>query len=335
MFMYKYMLYSMLILSSLISISSSSWLTAWMGLEMNLLSIIPLMKSNKYFSSETMTKYFMIQAISSMILLFSLITMVNLKDFNLINNFLTPMSFLSTSALLLKMGASPFHFWLPEVVSGLNWKNTYIILTWQKLAPMILLMSIKFNLMYMSSIIILCSMTGSILMLNQICLKKLLSYSSINHMAWMFSSMLNSYSNWLMYFIIYCMMNLIIMYFLNKFNIYHIVQLTKMFSENKNLKILFLINFMSLGGLPPFLGFLPKWITVNQLINNKFYFITLMLILFSLLTLYIYLRLSFSSWTLLTSEIFISYSPSMNSMITMMFISLLSLLLYPMIFLIN
>nr|WGL40357.1 NADH dehydrogenase subunit 2 [Hylurgus micklitzi] len=336
MLFFKYIFYPLLILSSIISISASSWMMAWMGLEMNLLSMIPLMKNNKSFSTESLIKYFMVQTISSMILLFSLITLPNLENFVMMFNYETPMNLIMMSTLMMKMGAAPFHIWLPEVISGLNWNITYLMLTWQKLAPMILLMNIKLNMMLMINIILMSSMIGSIMSFNQICLKKLLTFSSINHMSWLLAALLNSLSNWIIYFLIYCIINLNIIIFLNKYNITHTYQLTKMFSMNKQLKMLFMMNFMSLGGLPPFLGFIPKWLTINQLINNNYYFITLFFIINSLLTLYVYLRLSFSSWIILTSEMNLLKNKSINYFtISNMFMLMFSLLMYPIIFIMN
>nr|YP_009441591.1 NADH dehydrogenase subunit 2 [Hylastes brunneus]AOY40137.1 NADH dehydrogenase subunit 2 [Hylastes brunneus] len=290
------MFYISLFLGTLISISSLSWLTAWIGLEMNLLSILPLMKTLKNkISTESMIKYFITQAIASNILLFSVIMFTASTNFSNFNYISTLISLSLTSSLFLKMGAAPFHFWLPEVVSGMPWHMVLILLTWQKLAPMILLANSMNNLMFLYSVIIFSSLIGSLLGINQTCIRKIMVYSSINHMGWMISTLLISYNTWLIYFIIYFIINLNIMVLFNKFNLFYLTQLFSIFTFNKKMKLLFMMNFFSLGGLPPFLGFLPKWITINQLINSTSYFMTIMLIFLSLISLFFYLRLSFSS----------------------------------------
>nr|AOY39838.1 NADH dehydrogenase subunit 2 [Tomicus piniperda] len=329
------MFYTSMMMGSLISISSSSWITAWMGLELNLMSILPLMKNIKYKnSSESTIKYFIVQAIASTLMLFSIIMMTNLENFSFSYYFMSNLNMITTSALLMKMGAAPFHFWIPEVTIGISWKMVYIILTWQKLAPMILIINtINNNIIFLSIIIILSSMMGSILGMNQTYLKKLMAYSSINHIGWMLSSLLCSYSTWLIYYIIYCIMNTNIIILFNKYNMNSIYQMMNFLTKNKKMKMLFMMNFLSLGGLPPFIGFLPKWITINCLINNNYYTITLILILFSLISLYFYLRITFSSMMLYSMESLINLNQPFNFYpMAMNTINIMSMIFYPLIY---
>nr|YP_009441877.1 NADH dehydrogenase subunit 2 [Xylosandrus crassiusculus]AOY40072.1 NADH dehydrogenase subunit 2 [Xylosandrus crassiusculus] len=296
---FKLLFFSTLITGSLISISSLSWFSTWIGLEINLLSFIPLMKtpSNKY-SSESISKYFMTQAMASFILLFSIIMFTNSKVFNMDLTNLT--SILMSSAIFMKMGAAPLHFWFPEVASGISWNSNLILLTWQKLAPMIILsyMSLMPSLMIM--FILSSSIIGSLLGLNQTCMRKILAYSSINHISWMVSSLMCSINTFLIYFTIYSFMNLVIINNLKMWKISFMSQINMM--KNNPQKLVFVMNLFSLGGLPPFVGFIPKWMTINQLSNNSMFFLTTMLIIFTLITLFFYLRISFSSLTLYTNN---------------------------------
>jgi NADH:ubiquinone oxidoreductase subunit 2 (subunit N) len=61
--------------------------------------------------------------------------------------------------------------------------------------------------------------------------------------------------------------------------------------------ILFL-SFLSLGGLPPFLGFLPKWVVLNSVLGGGLYVISLLIIVTSLFILFYYLRMAFSAFIL-------------------------------------
>nr|AOY39785.1 NADH dehydrogenase subunit 2 [Hylastes ater] len=328
------MFYLSMILGTLISISSLSWLTAWIGLEMNLLSILPLMKSFKNkMSTESMIKYFITQAIASNILLFSIIIFtasINFSNFDFVSSMI---SLSLASSLFLKMGAAPFHFWLPEVISSMPWHMVLILLTWQKLAPMILLSNSMNNTMFLYSVIIFSAMIGSFLGINQTCIRKIMAYSSINHMGWMISALMISYNTWMLYFIIYSIINMNIIILLNKFNLYNLTQLFSIFSFNKKMKLLFMMNFFSLGGLPPFMGFLPKWITINQLINSSSYFMTMMLILLSLISLFFYIRLSFSSLTFNSTEYFKkSFWYSSFSLFLINLVSLMGLFLFSLVF---
>nr|ARH53974.1 NADH dehydrogenase subunit 2 [Pantoxystus rubricollis] len=297
--MYKSLFLIMLMISTIISISSMSWMMAWIGLEINLLALMPLLKTNNNNSTEAIMKYFMIQAMASAIFLFSIIIFID-------NDYLKPFKnqslILLNSSLLLKLGVAPFHFWLPEVISGLNWKMNFIMLTWQKISPMILLSYNTNTTMYLSIIIIMSSFISSIQGLNQTCMRKIFAYSSINHMSWMISALMNSMSTWLIYFIIYSMMNMNIMIIFNKYKIYYLNQMSYLFYSNKYLKYFFMLNFLNLGGLPPFLGFFPKWLTVNFMILNNHYITTVILIIFSLISLYFYMRITFSSFSFYINE---------------------------------
>nr|QRW36280.1 NADH dehydrogenase subunit 2 [Graptodytes eremitus] len=293
-FTYKSIFLSSLMMGTLISISSFSWLGTWMGLEINLLSFIPLISSkNNMYSSESSMKYFLIQAMASSMFLFSIIiTMLKSKMINellLLNNM---MFMFMNSTILLKMGAAPFHFWFPEIMESLNWMNSLLLLTWQKIAPMIIISYMIKSNMFIMIIIMISSMIGSIGGLNQTNLKKILAYSSINHIGWMMSSFLINEMMWFLYFFIYSFINLTIIYMFNKFNIN---MLKQMFMSINDYKINFfmILNFLSLGGLPPFLGFLPKWMIIQNLSYN-FFFLIFFMIMMTLITLYFYIRISYS-----------------------------------------
>nr|QVM79296.1 NADH dehydrogenase subunit 2 [Teledapalpus zolotichini] len=300
--LYKIMFINTLILGTLISISSFSWFSMWMGLEINLLSIIPLLKDSKnIFPSEAALKYFITQVLASMILLFSIIMSLNLIEFFPQNSNLYLMMMMN-STFLVKMGAAPFHSWFPEVMEGLDWFNCLILLTWQKIAPMILLMySLKMTL-FLFFIISISSILGSIGGFNQISLRKIMAYSSINHIGWMIASMMNSHIIWLIYFIVYSLISLNIILIFKYLNIFFLNQLFNSLNFSKTFKFMLITNFLSLGGLPPFLGFYPKWLTINKLILNNFFLLSIILILFTLIALYFYLRISFSSMILNSSE---------------------------------
>nr|AXS65801.1 NADH dehydrogenase subunit 2 [Curculionoidea sp. 25 KM-2017] len=296
------MFFMSLMLSTLIVISSYSWMSMWMGLEINLLSFIPLMTNSKnMFPSEAALKYFITQALASNIFLFSIMLLLQFHT-SMNQEFNTIMLMILNSALFMKLGAAPFHFWFPEVISGLNWNNALILLTWQKIAPMILLIYSLNNMMYFSTIILMSCLIGGIQNFNQMDLRKILAYSSINHIGWMITSFLGSSSVWLTYFMFYTMISINIILIFKSLNIFYLNQLHSSMNFSKMIKFLFIINFLSLSGLPPFFGFLPKWLTLIDLITSKFIMLSFLIILLTLISMYIYLRITFSSMTLLSTE---------------------------------
>nr|AVN67949.1 NADH dehydrogenase subunit 2 [Parcoblatta bolliana] len=287
---------------AVITVSSNSWLGAWMGLEINLLSFIPIMSSNQnIYTTEASLKYFLIQALASPILLFLIISKTMINDFFYMFNS-TINSTIMTTPLLLKSGAAPFHWWFPSVMEGLDWINCFLLLTIQKIAPLILI-SYTLMISYFSMIIIISSVfIGSIGGYNQISIRKILTYSFINHTGWMLSALLLGNNFWLTYFSIYSLLTLTIIMIVKPFQISFINQTLLMNNNNAIMKFLLFTSLLSLGGLPPFLGFLPKWVVIqNMVMNNMFILVTIMVVMF-LITLYYYLRICYSSFIILHFE---------------------------------
>nr|YP_009919091.1 NADH dehydrogenase subunit 2 [Phryganea bipunctata]QMP96684.1 NADH dehydrogenase subunit 2 [Phryganea bipunctata] len=290
----KMLFFSIMILSSLFSISSLSFINMWMGMEVNLIAFIPLMiNNNNSLSSESMMKYFLIQSLSSANFILSSIILISMnKWFNLFNSMNYFIFFIMNISLLMKMGAAPLHFWFPKTMKGLSWMNCLILSTWQKIIPMIILSYCYLNFV-LFMFIILSVITGSIMGFNQTALQMILAYSSINHIGWMLTTMLINMNMWTLYFIIYSFLNSILMMMFNFMKIFHLIQI---FSSKPSIYTNYFIffNLLSLGGLPPFLGFLPKWLTINFMILNKFYFMNFILITSSLINLFFYLRIMYS-----------------------------------------
>nr|YP_009131085.1 NADH dehydrogenase subunit 2 [Vamuna virilis]AHX84177.1 NADH dehydrogenase subunit 2 [Vamuna virilis] len=288
----KMFFFFILIFSTMISISSNSWFGCWIGLEINLLSFIPLISnSNNLLSTEASLKYFLIQSIASINFLFSiLLKMILLKSFEM-NLFL---SIMINSSMFMKMGSAPFHFWFPNIVEGLSWFNNFILMTWQKITPMIIL-SYFFNKNFILFNIILNVIIGALGGLNQTSLRKLMAFSSINNLGWMLFAIMIAENLWLFYLLTYSFMISIMFFTFYIMNMFHINQL---FINNINslIKINLLINFLSLGGLPPFIGFFPKWIIINFLIMNNMYMLTFIMIMMSLIILFFYIRIIYSTF---------------------------------------
>nr|YP_010311866.1 NADH dehydrogenase subunit 2 [Grypocephalus pallipectus]UNA71174.1 NADH dehydrogenase subunit 2 [Grypocephalus pallipectus]UPL65766.1 NADH dehydrogenase subunit 2 [Grypocephalus pallipectus] len=284
----KMLFIMMMISGTLITLSSSNWLGMWMGMEINLMSFIPLIsKSKNKNSSQAMMTYFLAQSIGSMILLFSVIMnpmfmfMIEVQ-----NNWIKDLIMLS---LVIKLGAAPFHWWLPSMMSNLNWTECFIMMTWQKLAPLMVMSNLlpKSTLLY--SIVIMSGLIGSVGGLNQTSLRKMLAYSSINHLGWMLM-FLSMSTLWYKYLILYSILMMLICYMLNYKNAYFLNQLMTN-SPSMMEKYAFIMMMLSIGGLPPFLGFLPKWMTIQSMINSSMFGLITIMMLMSLMTLFYYLRM--------------------------------------------
>lgn len=319
-----------LILGTLISISSYSWFSIWIGLEINIISFIPLISKKKNpKSSESSIKYFIIQSISSILILISALIIV------FYNEFIPPINsiiLIINCAFLIKLGAAPFHFWFPEVIEGLRWINCLILLTWQKIAPFILIINNKTWDNLIIIIIIFCLLIRVILSLNQVSLRKILTFSSINNIAWMLAALQCSYSIWIIYFILYSIINIPLIVLFNFISINYFNQIFNLTQKSILIKIFIVFNFLSLGGLPPFIGFFPKWMVIYLLRIQNLEILSLFLILFTLVFLYIYIRIIFFSLTLIRTERKIFISLNSKLFIILRFILSISLIFITLVF---
>nr|YP_010586641.1 NADH dehydrogenase subunit 2 [Wormaldia unispina]UZZ44455.1 NADH dehydrogenase subunit 2 [Wormaldia unispina] len=317
--------YLILIMSSLFAISSNSWLSCWMGLEINLLSFIPLIYTNNIYNSESMIKYFIIQVLSSSVFLFSIFIMFN--KFNFLNLLMLNFS------ILMKMGSAPMHYWYIQIISGMNWKNCFMLLTWQKIIPLIMLMY-NFSMFMMISFVIMNTFFGSMDGLNQMNIRKIMTLSSVNHLGWMIIILAMNETLWILYFSIYSMILSIMIFMFSMMNLSMINQIYFL-KNNFMTSFNIMINLLSLGGLPPLLGFFPKWISIQFMIMNNLMLLNMFMILMSLITLYFYIRMTYSiliilnfktKWINIINNNYMNYVILINSFISIMLLLLISIL---------
>nr|AQP28196.1 NADH dehydrogenase subunit 2 [Nasutitermes longirostris] len=298
----KILLLTTLVGGMLVSVSSNSWLGAWMGLEINLMSFIPLMSNVKnMYNTEASLKYFIVQVLASATLLFMVVMKTLTEDFfTFESSMYTPM--IICTPLLLKSGAAPLHWWFPGVMEGLSWENCALLMTIQKAAPLMLMSYLIEINVFTLSIILLSTIVGSIGGLNQTSMRKILTYSSINHTGWMLIALITSENLWMMYFVIYSTLALTVVSAIQLSGVSFINQTMLTNKETTLMKFMMFTSLLSLGGLPPFLGFLPKWIVIQAMITNNMAPLATIVVVTSLITLYYYLKISYSSFMILNVE---------------------------------
>nr|YP_009236067.1 NADH dehydrogenase subunit 2 [Pungitius platygaster]AME17809.1 NADH dehydrogenase subunit 2 [Pungitius platygaster] len=284
-------------LGTTITFASSHWLIAWMGLEMNTLAIIPLMAQHHHPRAvEATTKYFLTQATGAAMLLFASTTNAWMTGQWEIQQMTHPLPItLITLALALKIGLAPLHSWLPEVLQGLDLTTGLILSTWQKLAPFALLLQIYPT---DSTLIVILGLTSTLVGgwggLNQTQLRKILAYSSIAHLGWMTLVMHFSPSLTLLTLITYFVMTFpaFLVFKLNSSTT--INSLATSWTKAPALTSLTPFILLSLGGLPPLLGFMPKWLILQELTKQELATVATLAAFAALLSLYFYLRLSYA-----------------------------------------
>ena len=244
-------------------------------MEVNLLGFIILLVNNN--NNERSLKYFLIQSLRSVILIRSALLTENFSSKNL--------QLLIILALLLKLGTAPLHFWLPIITENLTNYQLIFLLTWQKLAPLYLVFTLPFQNITVFFIIrrLLVGALGS---LNELRIYSLLTYSSINHTGWILLTMLSNEIITVLYLIFYTIMVTVVLLPINSKSSQSIWLI-----KNSN-KYLIFMNLLSLAGLPPFAGFIIKWILLSQIFTYLNIMINMIIILTSIILLYFYLRIS-------------------------------------------
>nr|YP_009754868.1 NADH dehydrogenase subunit 2 [Nyctimene cephalotes]QIP52981.1 NADH dehydrogenase subunit 2 [Nyctimene cephalotes] len=286
-------------LGTAIVMTTSHWIMAWIGFEMNMLAIIPiLMKKYSPRSMEASTKYFLTQATASMLLMLAIVlNLVYSGQWSMTKPLTSTTSIIMTLALAMKLGLAPFHFWVPEVTQGVQLSSGLILLTWQKLAPMSILYQISptINLDLLLLMSLLSILIGGWGGLNQTQLRKIMAYSSIAHMGWMTAIMVYNPTMALLNLTIYILLTTTTFMMLMMNSSTTTLSLSHMWNKTPLLTTAVLTIMLSLGGLPPLSGFTPKWMIIQEMTKNDSMIMPTIMAIMALLNLYFYMRLTYST----------------------------------------
>lgn len=261
-----------------------------MGLELNLLCFTPFLMQHQQIFREVSIIYFLTQACGSILLLISGISILNYE---------TMMKSLIIISILLKIGAAPLHFWYIWVARGVSWYQFIVLRTVQKVGPLVLLDLRRIGsrkwIVYLR--IIFCGVVGGLGGVRTLFVRNLLVYSSINHLGWLFIPLISNELFWWTYFVIYCIILVLVVIILIQYNISHVRQIISLrFSKGGMISLL--IRIFSLSGLPPFLGFFPKWGVIILCRSEIDLACLIIMILSSVISIYFYTRLRFNILTI-------------------------------------
>nr|ACF75253.1 NADH dehydrogenase subunit 2 [Chlorochrysa nitidissima] len=286
-----------LLLGTTLVISSHHWIMAWAGLEINTLAVLPLIsKSHHPRAIEAATKYFLTQAAASALVLFSSMTNAWQTGQWDITQLTHPTSCLIlTSAIAMKLGLVPFHFWFPEVLQGSTLTTGLLLSTAMKLPPIALLYmtSPSLNPALLTTLAILSTALGGWMGLNQTQTRKILAFSSISHLGWMTVIIAYNPKLTLLNFYLYSMMTTAVFLTLNSTKVLNLSTLMTTWTKTPPLNAMLLLTLLSLAGLPPLTGFLPKWLIIQELTKQDMAPTATLISLLSLLSLFFYLRLAY------------------------------------------
>nr|YP_010716266.1 NADH dehydrogenase subunit 2 [Macrhybopsis tetranema]ASH96841.1 NADH dehydrogenase subunit 2 [Macrhybopsis hyostoma]WDE76055.1 NADH dehydrogenase subunit 2 [Macrhybopsis tetranema]WNX94921.1 NADH dehydrogenase subunit 2 [Macrhybopsis hyostoma] len=306
-------LLSSLGLGTTLTFASSHWLLAWMGLEINTLAIVPLMAQHHHPRAvEATTKYFLTQATAAAVILFASTTNAwTTGEWDMTNMSNPTATAMILAALALKIGLAPMHFWMPEVLQGLDLLTGLILSTWQKLAPLALIIQTAqaFDPLLLSALGLTSTLVGGWGGLNQTQLRKILAYSSIAHMGWMIIILQYAPQLTLLALLMYVLMTSAAFLTLKFSSATKINTLATIWSKSPMLTTTAALVLLSLGGLPPLTGFMPKWFILQELAKQGLPLTATVMALAALISLYFYLRLCYTMTLTISPNITTSTTP--------------------------
>nr|AAS80095.1 NADH dehydrogenase subunit 2 [Eirenis punctatolineatus] len=285
-------------LSTIMITSTTHWLMTWVCLEINTLSMIPIIsKPNHPRATEAATKYYLTQIMASTAMLFATtMDAMNTSNWEISLTTESAMTII-TLALMMKMAAAPFHFWLPDISQGTTITTTLTILTWQKIAPLTILLMThnKINITLILLSAMLSITVGGLGSLNQTQLRKLMAFSSIAHTGWILATLKTAPQMSTLTFMVYTMTTIPVFLVMNSTMSTTIKDLGIMWAGSPSMMAILSITMLSLGGLPPLLGFMPKWLILNNMASTNMIMEATVMAMTSLLSLFAYMRLMYMS----------------------------------------
>ena len=322
-----FIIYLLSVFSLFMLISSSDFITVYLGLEMLSLNLYILAAFRKFsaFSSEAGLKYFILGSIASGIILLGFVLIygvsgitnfhelsllfLNDSDYFLNNSLFNFALFFIIVGFFFKLGAAPFHIWLPDVYEGSPFSSTFFFSVVPKTAYLITLGKICFLpfLPFFYTIKpffiitgILSVMIGSLEALKQNRVKRLLVFSSISHTGFILLSFscgsVFGFSNALFYTFFYIINSCIIwgsILFLNKnqSSSLFLTDIAKGLFVNKTIIILLSLSLFSLAGIPPFSGFFIKFLIFLGVFNTNTLISSSLVLLLSIIGTFYYIRI--------------------------------------------
>ena len=273
--------YSVLLTSLGMARASSRWGALWVSLELNILVFVPLLGGRGVASAlENRLKYFLVQRVASVFFIWAAL----LSTF--LGQELT--AILIIFAMAVKLGMAPFHGWFVSVVSNTSFGLIFILSTVQKVIPLLVLSLLPARSFTVYILIFLTLLTVFLMGMGQVSIRKILVISSLNNVRWIFLGAQRSPTSWGLFLVVYsrllgCL--LMFLYFERMGSFSHSL-LTGLKNSSKAGLILLL---MSLGGLPPLLGFFNKLLIIKTIFAEEVLWVLLVIVFSSLFLLFYYI----------------------------------------------
>lgn len=247
-----------------------------------MLSFLPLMSIEGDIALENTIKYFLVQRIASVFFLTNIIIM-SFRAYSIIEVG-------TLLAIIMKLGAAPLHGWFISLLKNSRARIIFYLSTTQKFIPLMIVTNFKiehgiFNLIGLTTMLVVCFNGIRILFLN-----KILGLSSINNLLWI---LLRSQIDCTLMIIFFCFYSFMLLSVLSvSIKQMGLVTISQLIWMPKFTRAVFTFYFISLGGLPPFLGFVSKALVLKRVVEEFSTMFLIMLTFSSLMILLYYIIFS-------------------------------------------
>ncbi|MEE8263063.1 MAG: NADH-quinone oxidoreductase subunit NuoN [Gammaproteobacteria bacterium] len=312
------------VLGMMVLISAHNLLTIYLGLELLSLSLYAMVALDRDSgtASEAAMKYFVLSALASGMLLYGISILYGVTgDLDLAGVSSTISEHTEPNVLLVfglvfvivgiafKLGAVPFHMWIPDVYEGAPTSVTLFISTAPKLAAFAMAIRLLVDGLggligsWQDMLIILAFLSmaaGNIIAIAQSNIKRMLAYSTIGHIGFLLLGILSGtvagYASSMFYVIVYAVMTtaafgMVILLSRRGFESDRLDDFKGLAQQSPWYAFIMLIVMFSLAGMPPFVGFWAKWFVLKEVIDAGIVWLAAFAVLFAVIGAFYYLRI--------------------------------------------
>jgi NADH-quinone oxidoreductase subunit N len=312
------------VLGMMVMVSAYSLLTIYLGLELLSLSLYAMvaMHRDSQTASEAAMKYFVLGALASGMLLYGISMLYGVSGAIDLASLSTYISQQNDTGVLLtfglvfvivgiafKLGAVPFHMWVPDVYQGSPSSVTLFISSAPKIAAFAMAIRLLVdgmeglleNWQGMLMILSVLSMAaGNIIAISQTNIKRMLAYSTIAHVGFLLlgiaSGSHEGYAGSMFYVLTYALMSMgafgmIILLGRRGYEADSIEDFKGLATRSPWFAFMMLILMFSMAGVPPLVGFWAKWFVIKEIVAMGYIWLATVAVLFSVIGAYYYLRI--------------------------------------------
>ncbi len=311
-------------LGMMIMVSAAHFLTIYLGLELMSLCMYAMvaMHRDSFIATEAAMKYFILGALASGMLLYgmsiiygvtgnlSIATVAEVVQAGGLDN--TVLSFGIVFLVIgigFKMGAVPFHMWLPDVYQGAPTAVTLFIAAAPKVAAFamairLLVEGLGDAQLYWQDMLIMLSVLsmiiGNVVAIAQTNIKRMLAYSTISHIGFILLGLISGspegYAASMFYALVYSLMSMggfgmIILLSRQGFEADNIDDYKGLSKRNPWYALMMLILMFSMAGIPPLIGFYAKLTVIKSIVDVNLISIAIVAVLMSVIGAFYYLRI--------------------------------------------